>query len=91
MNEQRIEEMLLDMPLAEPSAELDDRVLGMDEADRSRFRLVGWTSGLSGLAAGLAVAGGDLGCDADHARSADHRARAGAFRRVGRRWGDEGR
>jgi hypothetical protein len=52
----RIEELLADMPLAQPSTALDDRVLGWAACDRRRWRLVGLTSGLTGLAAGLAIA-----------------------------------
>lgn len=56
MNEKRIEELLSDMPLAQPTPDLDERILGIAEADRDRWRLVSWTSGLVGVAAGLAIA-----------------------------------
>ncbi len=56
MNERRIEELLIDMPLASPSASLDDRVLGDAAADRHRWRLDGWRGAGVGLAAGLAIA-----------------------------------
>jgi hypothetical protein len=52
----RIEELLADMPLAAPSSRLDDAVLGMPLQQRRRWRIVGLTSAVSGLAAGLAIA-----------------------------------
>ena len=51
----RLEAVLAGMALVEPSARLDRRIAAAARSSRRNWRLVGWASGLSGMAAGLLI------------------------------------